>query len=244
MNKMRQWSMLTGLAVVVVFAAGWFLAVSPQRHHTADLRNQAATQQTANASLLAQVDQLKQQKKGLPAQQRLLAKIATKVPDNPALPALIRELSTAANAAGVELVSMAPSPPTPVAATVPTAAVAAPASTTSTTGTASAAGSVGTVATPLNQISVALNVKGSYYNVESFFAAVEKMKRALRVTGFAIAPGASSTTSSSASTSGAAATPAQAPDTLNATITALVYESPSVVPPTQVAPVAPAAASK
>src|SRR5437764_14606565 len=124
MEKMRQWSMLTGVAVVVVFAAGWFLAVSPQRHHTADLRAQAASQQSANAQLLSQVDQLKQQKLGLPAQQRLLDQIAAKIPDNPAPPALIRELSSAATAAGVDLVSMAPSPPAAVTSTVGAAAPA------------------------------------------------------------------------------------------------------------------------
>ena len=43
MNKMRQWSMLTAAAVVVVFIAGWFLAVSPQRHKAAQLRSQAAS---------------------------------------------------------------------------------------------------------------------------------------------------------------------------------------------------------
>ena len=229
MEKMRQWSMLTGVAVVVVFAAGWFLAVSPQRHHTADLRAQAASQQTANAQLLSQVDQLKQQKLGLPAQQRLLDQIAAKIPDNPALPALIRELSTAATAAGVDLVSMAPSPPAAVTSTVgavaPTTGLAAPA------------------AAPLQQISISLNVKGSFYNVESFFAAVEKMKRALRVTQWSLAPGG--TTAPAASGAGAAGAAAQAPpDTLNATLTALVYESPKVVQPTQVAPVAAAAASK
>src|SRR3954447_20590144 len=117
MNKMRQWSMLTGLAVVVVFAAGWYLAVSPQRHHAAELRSQATTQQAANAQLLGQINQLKQQKRGLPAQQRLLDRIAAQVPDNPALPALIRDLSTAADAAGVDLESMPPAIPAPVVAT-------------------------------------------------------------------------------------------------------------------------------
>jgi Tfp pilus assembly protein PilO len=243
MEKMRQWSMLTGLAVVVVFAAGWFLAVSPQRHHAAGLRTQAATQQAANAQLMTQVGQLKQQQQGLPAQQRLLDQIAAKVPDNPALPALIRELSTAANAAGVDLVSMAPSPPTPVTAAAPVAPVAAaPATGASKTTTAP----VAAPAALLNQISVAINVQGSYYNIESFFAAVEKMKRAMRVTQFSMSPGANASGSPSGSSSGspAAGSVAATPDMLNATLTALVYESPKVVQPTQVAPVAAAATSK
>jgi len=232
MNKMRQWSMLTGLAVIVVFAAGWFLAISPQRHHAADLRTQAATQQSANTTLLAQVDQLKQQKKGLPAQQRLLDKIAAKIPDNPALPALIRELTTAAKAAGVDLVSMAPSQPTAVTSTA--TSTTAPTATTSSTGAP-----VGTSATPLNQISIAINVEGTYYNVESFFASVEKMKRAMQVTQWTLAPAAPTGGSSSSGSSSSSGTTTQLPpDPLTATLTALVYESPKVVPPTQVAPVA------
>jgi Tfp pilus assembly protein PilO len=232
MEKMRQWSILTGLTVVVVFAAGWFLAVSPQRHHAAELRAQTATQLSANAQLLTQVDQLKQQKIGLPAQQRLLDQIAAKVPDNPALPALIRELSTAATAAGVDLVSMAPSQP--AAVTTAAATVAAPATQAGTSSTTA----------PLEQISVSLNVQGSYYNVESFFAAVEKMKRAMRVTQWSITPGGGSSSSPAGSGSSAPADSQLPPDTLNATLTALVYESPQVVAPTQVAPVAAAAASK
>src|SRR3954447_4596706 len=111
MNKMRQWSMLTAAAVVVVFVAGWFLAVSPQRHHAADLRSQAATQESANTGLRTQVAQLEQQKQGLPAQQRLLAKFATKIPDNPELPTLIRQLTAAAEQAGADPTSVAPATP-------------------------------------------------------------------------------------------------------------------------------------
>jgi Tfp pilus assembly protein PilO len=243
MNKMRQWSMLTGLVVVVVFAAGWYLAVSPQRHHAAELRSQSATQQAANAQLLGEINQLKQQKQGLPAQQRLLDRIAAQVPDNPALPALIRDLSTAANAAGVDLESMAPATPAPVA---PTATAGSVAPSTAAAGAASSTTAGATGSLPLDQISIVLKVKGSYYNVESFFAAVEKMKRAMRVTQWTIAPATSAgTPAAAASVSGSADTAKQLPpDTMEASLTALVYESPQLAQPTQVAPVAAAATSK
>jgi Tfp pilus assembly protein PilO len=219
MNKMRQWSMLTAAAVVVVFVAGWFLAISPQRHHAADLHTKTATQEAANASLRSQVAQLELQKQGLPAQQRLLAKFATKIPDNPELPALIRQLTAAADQAGIDLVSMSPSTPSAVAATP------------GTTTTATAASS-------LNQISLQLNVTGSYFNLESWFAAIEKLPRAMKVTQWSLTPGSSS--SQSGGSSGSAATTAShnPPGTMSATMTALVYESPQVVP----AAVSPAAA--
>jgi len=211
MNKMRQWSLFTAVAVVVVFAAGWFLAVSPQRHHAATLRSQAATQDSANSSLQTQVAQLEQQKKGLPDQQRLLARYATKIPDNPELPILIRQLSTAAKGAGVDLVAMSPSLP----AAVTSAPGAAPAASTAA----------------LNQISLQLTVKGSYYNLESWFAAVEKLPRAMMVTQWSMTPGASAGGGTSSGGSGSAGVATQdPPGTMTATMTALVYEVPQVTP--------------
>src|SRR3954452_189940 len=154
MDKMRQWTMLTVVGIVAVLGAGWFLAVSPQRHHAAQLRSQAASQQSANGQLQARVSQLQQQQKGLPAQQRRLNQIAAKIPDNPALPALIRQLSAAADGAGVDLVSLSPPPPT----ASPPSGSTPPATATSAVATPSTAGT-------LAQIPIAITVQGSYYNV-------------------------------------------------------------------------------
>jgi len=168
MNKTRQWAMLTAVACLAILAAGWFLVVKPQRSHVASLHTQTQTVQDSNGQLQSQVNQLKQQQKDLPAQQKLLAQIATKIPDNPALPALIRQLSSAAQGAGVDLVSLAPGAPT-----VPTAA----------TGPRNAA-------SPLASIPLTLQVHGSYFNVVQFFSAVEGLNRAMLVTGFSLVPGA------------------------------------------------------
>jgi len=216
MDKMRQWTLLTVVGIVAVLGAGWFLAVSPQRHHAADLRSQAETQNNANAQLQQRVAQLEQQKQGLPAQQRRLNQIAAKVPDNPALPALIRQLSTAANGAGVDLVSLSPSQPT---AMVPTASTSVT-TTGSTTSTASAP------AAAVMQIPVAIVVRGSYYNIENFFDAVEKLPRAVLIPGWqlSVAQG-TGTVSSGGSGSGAKALP---DGTLQGQINAMVFESPSV----------------
>src|SRR3954454_23548019 len=111
MEKMRQWTILTALGVVGVLAAGWFVLVSPRRAHVSDLKTKAASEQSATAQLQTQVAQLKQQQNGEPAQQRKLMKIASQIPDNPQLPALIRELSDAAHQAGVSLDSLAPAQP-------------------------------------------------------------------------------------------------------------------------------------
>ena len=221
MNKMRQWTLLTVAAVAVVFIAGWFLAVSKQRHNAAQFRAQTASQNSANATLATQVAQLQQQKKGLPEQQKLLANYATKIPDNPALPTLIRQLTAAAKASGVDLQSLSPAVPTAVA-TVPGAT------------TSPAAGSA------LNQISLTLSVKGSYFNLESWFAAIEKLPRAMMVTQWSLSPAGPSTGTSGSGSSGSAdaSAPQDALGSMAATMTAIVYESPQAVP----AAVTPAAA--
>lgn len=212
MEKMRQWTVLTALGVVGVLAAGWFLMVSPQRSHASDLRTQAASEQQATAGLQSQVNQLKQQQKGETAQQRELAKIAAQIPDNPMLPALIRELSSAAHQAGVSLDSLSPSQPTAVAAAAP-----APAPVASGTGVTAAPA----VAAPLDAIPVVITVTGSYFNIETFMRQLEHLTRALKTSGLTIGP------SSGGTAAGAAGS---APNALSGQIQATVYESPSIAP--------------
>jgi Tfp pilus assembly protein PilO len=214
MNKTRQWSMLTGVACLAILAAGWMLVVKPQRSHAAQLRTQTQSVQSSTNQLRTQVDQLRQQQKDLPAQQKLLSQIATKIPDNPALPTLIRQLSTAADGAGVNLVSLAPSAPTMVAAT----AGVAPAPTAKAGATAPAAAAVA----PLASIGVNIQVQGSYFNVEQFFSSIESLSRAMLVTGFSLAPGGGSSTTGGTTPVG----------NLTAQISASVFESPQMAPVT------------
>jgi Tfp pilus assembly protein PilO len=223
MEKMRQWSLLSGLAVVGVLAAGWFLLISPQRAHAKDLGTQAAAQQSSAASVQSQVQQLKQQQKGEPAQQRKLMQIAAQIPDNPQLPALIRELSTAAHDSGVSLESLAPSQPMAVVSTTPT-------------GGTTAAGSTA-AASPLAQIPITIQVTGSYFNIETFFRSIEHLDRAMLVAGFTVSPGASgsSTNTTTGVTSGTDALSA-APATLNGQIQAVVFESPAIAAATATTP--------
>lgn len=223
MSKSRQWATLTAVACLAVLAAGWFLVIKPQRAHAASLRTQAQAVQAASAGLRSQVDQLRQQQKDLPAQQKLLSQIATKVPDNPALPALIRQLSAAADGAGVSLMSLAPSAPALVDATRSTSA-----STSSATATRPV---VHAGAAPLAGIPLAIQVQGSYFNVVQFFSAVESLNRAMLVTGFSLTPATGgSTTPVATGAPATAATDTLPPGTLTAAITAQVFESPQIAP--------------
>ena len=200
MEKMRQWTVLTALGVIGVMAAGWFLMISPQRAHANKLRTEATSVQDATRGLQTQINQLKEQQKGETAQQKRLAEIATQIPDNPQLPALIRQLSAAAHKSGVSLDSLAPSTPTPVTAAAPAGATAA----------------------ALSQIPVVISVTGSYFNIERFQHMLEHLDRALKTTGLTIAPNTGDT-----ATSGDAGA---APNALTGQISAYVYESPAVAP--------------
>jgi type IV pilus assembly protein PilO len=184
MDKLKQYVVFTVLGCLVVLAAGWFLLVSPKRSDAAALRTQSASQVSSNAQLENQLQVLKAQAKDLPKQQAKLAAVAAKIPDNPALPAMIRALTGASTAAGVELVSVTPSTPVAVAAAAPTATVQA-GGTKSAGATAVAPNAAGV----LTSIPVALNVVGGYFQVEQFVASLENLPRSMRVSNINMVPG-------------------------------------------------------
>jgi Tfp pilus assembly protein PilO len=131
---------------------------------------------------------LKAQAKALPRQQAKLAAVAAKIPDNPALPALIRALSAAATSTGVELVGVTPGAPVAAAAAAP-AAPAAPAATAAGAAAAPAAPAASS-AGQLAAIPINMNVVGGYFQVEQFVSKLEALQRAMRVSNIVIAPGA------------------------------------------------------
>src|SRR5207302_8767298 len=137
----------------------------------------------------------------------------TEVPDSPALPTLIRQLSAAADSAGVNLVSLAPGQP----ALVPVTVVVKPGATTGTAPAAPATSAATAAAAPgalLAAIPLQIQVQGSYPNLQLFFAALEGLPRSMLVTQFNAAPLAQG--------SGAGATGTTAPDALNVTLTSPV----------------------
>ena len=186
MDKLKQWVALTVVGCLAVAAAGWFLLVSPKRSEAADLRLQADQKTQANTQLQSQITMLKAQAKQLPQQQARLAAVAAKIPDNPALPALIRSLTKAADETGVELVRLAPLQPEAVAAAG--AAPAAPV-TAAPAGASTAAAPTASAGT-LQSIGLNLDVVGGYFQIEQFFDRVENLTRAMKVKGFTLAPGA------------------------------------------------------
>jgi Tfp pilus assembly protein PilO len=189
MDKLKQYVVFTVLGCLVVLAAGWFLLVSPKRSDAASLKSQAAGQVTANAQLENQLAILKAQAKALPKQQARLASVAAKIPDNPALPALIRALTTAGVSAGVELVSVTPSTPALVTAAAPVAGAPTAARPATGVPAAAAPGAPASTAGQLASIPVTLNVAGGYFQVEQFVSNLENLPRSMRVGNITLTPG-------------------------------------------------------
>lgn len=243
MDKVKQWVALTAVGCLALLAAGWFLLVSPKRSDASDLRQQASEQQSQNAQAQVKLAMLKAQAKGLPKKQAELADVASKIPNNPSLPSLIRALDQASTESGVELVSLAPGTPAAVsAAGASSATPAAPVTPAPAAGSAPA-GSVSAAATPvasslgtLAAIPVAINVVGGYFEVQQFLSSIEELPRSLRVTNLTLAPGTNPV--STTKPSGTAATDGRS---LTATITGQVYMTTSAATQPSSAPTVPAA---
>ena len=97
----------------------------------------------------------------------------------------------------------------------------APAKTGTTLASQPSTASAGT----LQQIALSINVVGSYFQVEQFFDRVENLARAMKVSGFTLAPGRSPTKPVDPS---GLATSSNAQ--LNAQVNALVYMSANRTP--------------
>jgi type IV pilus assembly protein PilO len=185
MTETRKWSAIATVLVVAIFAAGWFLLISPKRSDAAALRTTAASKADANAQLEQQIKMLQEQQKDLPQQVAVLAGLRARIPNNPALPSLVRDLTEAGRKAGISIDSMTPSVPVAAVAAAPIAPVAE-----STTG-----GKTKTQAAPaapaqtLFQIPLTLNVTGTYFELEHFVSRLENVKRSFLVSGFTLSDG-------------------------------------------------------
>jgi type IV pilus assembly protein PilO len=237
MSKMRQWSILTAVAVLVVFVAGWFLLIKPQRSHAATLRASALTQQQANQQLQQQIAKDESEQKNLPREQQELAKSAIEIPNNEAQPTIVRQLVGAANRADVDLITITPG----VAATVTSTDTTPDTSTGATPGSTALTAAAATPST-LVALPVSLGITGTYPNVEAFFNALERLPRALMITGWTLCPEESSN-----STSGGCSGPTPPANktlptgALGASVSAEVFYAPPAAPAASTTTLAPGA---
>jgi hypothetical protein len=201
MSKMRTWAVLAGAVIVVILAAGWFGAVSPQKAKVKGLHTDTANEQVKNQQLSGKIRLLKSQQSDGPAEIARIAAIEDRIPATPALTAYVRTLADLAAQNHVELVSVSPTAPTAVSLTAPVAAVPAAAA---ASGAATPAAVPAAAAAPaLSAISITINVVGDYYAVQQFLTKLEDTKRATIVSTVSLAPGQlpkSSTATESTST--------------------------------------------
>jgi Tfp pilus assembly protein PilO len=233
MSMTRRWSLLTAVLIVGILAASWFLLVSPKRSDAAVIRGKAAAQQASNDALVQQLNVLKAQSLDLPKQKAQLAVLRKQIPDNPALPSMIRDLTAAGKKVGVQVLSMKPGNPTAVLAAAPVPVAAATTTTTETAGTTPAPVVAAAAPAPLYMLPLQLEITGSYFEVEQFINKLEGMQRTFLLTGFGLKPGAAPTTAGTAATS-------TATDGMSLSLTGQVFLSPNL--PSSTSAAAPVAA--
>ncbi len=168
-GRAARWYIGAGLSAVLVLVAGWFLLVAPQRASAEEIQASVQAQEQTNRATEAQIATLKAQFKDLPELQKQTSAIRTKIPTTPGMASLLRQLSTLAKTSGVSLVSVTPSQPAPMVAPGSTSGSAA-------------------LSTPgqVNEIPVGIGVTGRFANVKLFLSGLEKMQRAILVTGLSI----------------------------------------------------------
>ncbi|MGL5857826.1 MAG: hypothetical protein ACRC35_05360 [Angustibacter sp.] len=187
MNRTSAWIAGTAATAVLILVASWFLLISPQRSQTSSLRDQVSSAEAQNDQIKAQTAQLRRQFASLPERIAERDKVLKEIPDNPALPRLVRTLSSDAESAGVSLESIEPSTPAPLAAA-------------SGAGAGGAAGAGASAA--IQQIGTSVKVAGTYAELTMFLQKLQtKGGRAFLVDGIVLARNDSA---GSGSTSGGA----------------------------------------
>jgi Tfp pilus assembly protein PilO len=185
MSRIQQWVAGTVVALLLIVAAGWFLAISPQKHKASNLGAQSASQEQANSGLRTKLAELTAQMSAVPSEEAAVAAVTQRIPNDPDMPDYVRALTTIAGQTGVELVSIAPTVPAAVA--VPAAVV--PAATAATPSASTVAAAPAAPAVSLQSISVSLTVQGGYFQIQQFTAALQRLSRATVLSSVAIAPG-------------------------------------------------------
>lgn len=201
MTRNRLSLLLAVLAMFVVAAAGYFLAVQPQLAQAAEARTQRESVEQTNESSRVELSRLRAQAKTLPQMKTELEALSASVPDEAALPAFIDELNATATAAGVQVQSYTTSDAAayaPTASTTGGAAATAPGGTTTSAPTAtptpapaaapSAAAEPPLVTDPavtaqnFSVVPAAVAVEGTYDQALAFVKGLQNGKRLFLIT--------------------------------------------------------------
>ena len=228
----RTWRIGGVVAAILVLVAAWFLAVSPTLQKAEALEVETAAQKAASDQLRSRISLLKKQSEELPAQEAKLASIQQRMPSTPALPTLIRNLTTVAEAANVTVASVTPGRPAPIQQPAPPAppppaeggegaAEGADAEVEGATADADAPGeadasSTAFVGPQAQAMSLNITACGTFAQLRNYLRELEQMQRVVSVSGLSMAKGSCAEGS--------------AEDDLTATVTAHVFTMPAPEP--------------
>jgi hypothetical protein len=168
---------LGALALLVVAAIGWVLALGPQTSAITDVRTQTADATSQNDVLRQQLAVLRTQEEQLPRSRAAARDLSESFPATADQPGLFQAVAEAVSDAGIDadkLTALTPTPPV-VGGVDPAAGVALPTE-TPTTG----------LATQL----VTVTVEATYGQTSQLLANLEQMPRAYLITAISVASAA------------------------------------------------------
>jgi len=215
----RAWVAGTVAVCVLLSLASYFLLIAPKRAEAAELDLQTASTVTSNALLATRVDELRAQFAELPEREAELAAIKQAMPEDAALPTLIRDLDVLTAAAGVTFMSLTPGVAAATATDVAVAPTdtAAPADAAATPADGTAAATDGTAGELLVSIPVSLVTVGTFAQSELFLNALQtELPRAFLVTGLTV-------TAETGAAEASAGRPAVVPGDVTMTLTGTVF---------------------
>lgn len=169
---------LGGLALLLIAAAGWLLALGPQTAALAEVRVQIQDARAQNGVLAQQLVALQEQAAHLGRTRATSRALAAKFPPTADQPGLFREVTRAATDAGIgpkDVTALTPTPPT-VGAVDPASGVQLAAS---------------TGAADLARQTVTVSVEGDYAATQELLENLERMSRAYLVNSVTLGTGTS-----------------------------------------------------
>lgn len=171
------------LALLVLAALGWLLAVGPQTSRLGEVREEITAVRDQNAVLATQLAQLEQQRDDLAGTRRTARALAAKFPPTADQPGLFEAVTAAAVEAGIGaegVTTLAPTPPVVGAADDAAATGTTPTDATDATGGAPAGAA-------LARQTVTVTINGSYDETQRLLENLEQMPRAYLVTSVSLA---------------------------------------------------------
>ncbi|HEX9766992.1 MAG TPA: type 4a pilus biogenesis protein PilO [Nitriliruptorales bacterium] len=103
----RTVALLTGLVVVALLLAWWFLLYSPKGEEIAEVEQQIEDVQIQQVQAQNRINELEDVRQRAPEIEAQINAADAIIPSDPALPAALRQLQMAADAAGVDLPTIA-----------------------------------------------------------------------------------------------------------------------------------------